>query len=109
MAPPSALSVESNGTSNDTTSQKGISQSNGETKQAVTNNKEPLKLNGVLNQFKYFDVTPVIGREFQDVDLADWLKAPNSDELIRDLAITGSFFIRKTRSRPTVLLTALRV
>ncbi|GAW17050.1 hypothetical protein ANO14919_065000 [Xylariales sp. No.14919] len=64
-----------------------------------TNHREPLKLSGVLEQFKYFDNTPIIGREFIDVDLAEWLRAPNSDELIRDLAITisrrGVVFFRK--------------
>lgn len=53
------------------------------------NHREPLQLSGVLDQFKAFDVTPVIGREFIDVDLAEWLQAPNSDELIRDLGITS--------------------
>lgn len=53
------------------------------------NHREPLELSGALNQFKAFDVTPVIGREFIDVDLAEWLRAPNSDELIRDLGITS--------------------
>jgi len=52
--------------------------------------KEPLQLKGVLEQFKYFDVTPIIGREFEDANLAEWLCAPNSDDLIRDLAITVS-------------------
>jgi len=51
--------------------------------------KEPLKLSGALDHFESFDVTPVIGREFVGVNLAKWLKAPNSDELIRDLAITS--------------------
>lgn len=51
--------------------------------------KEPLKLKGVLDEFKSFDVTPVIGREFPDVKLVDWLNATNSDELLRDLAITS--------------------
>lgn len=51
--------------------------------------KIPLELSGVLDQFKSFDVTPVIGREFPNVSLADWLRAPNSDELLRDLAITS--------------------
>lgn len=54
-----------------------------------TGHKEPLKLSGALDQFKQFDVTPAIGKEFIDVDLAEWLRAPNSDELLRDLAITG--------------------
>ena len=53
--------------------------------------KEPLKLSGALNGYNSFDVTPVIGKEFIDVNLAEWLKAPNSDELIRDLAITSTF------------------
>lgn len=61
-----------------------------------TQSKEPLKLNGVLDQFKSFDVTPVIGKEFPEASLADWLRAPNSDDLIRDLAITSS------RSTPRV-------
>lgn len=55
-----------------------------------TGHREPLKLSGALDQFKQFEVTPVIGKEFVDVDLAAWLRAPNSDELLRDLAITGT-------------------
>ncbi|RYP36185.1 hypothetical protein DL767_003517 [Monosporascus sp. MG133] len=43
-----------------------------------------------LDYFEQFDVTPVIGGEFVGVDLAEWLRAPNSDELLRDLAITVS-------------------
>ena len=53
--------------------------------------KKPLELSGALEKFAYFDVTPVIGREFKDVDVVAWLQAPNSDELIRDLAITSRF------------------
>lgn len=52
--------------------------------------REPLQLKGALDSFKSFDVTPIIGREFVDVNLKDWLRAPNSDELIRDLAITST-------------------
>jgi len=52
--------------------------------------RKPLQLKGALDQFKQFDVTPIIGREFVDVNLAEWLRAPNSDDLIRDLAITIS-------------------
>jgi hypothetical protein len=55
----------------------------------LTGHKEPLKLAGVLNQFKQFDTTPIIGTEFPEVDLVDWIEAPNADELLRDLAITG--------------------
>ena len=101
MTPPSATITDSNGSLTDGIYQKIVSkvdgdhkptyQVNGEVEKASPTNKEPLKLSGVLDQFKSFDVTPVIGREYPDVDLAGWLKAPNSDELIRDLAITGLF------------------
>lgn len=53
------------------------------------NHREPLKLSGALDHLEYFDVTPVIGREYVNVDLVDLLRAPNSDELLRDLAITS--------------------
>ncbi|KXX79242.1 putative alpha-ketoglutarate-dependent sulfonate dioxygenase [Madurella mycetomatis] len=53
-------------------------------------NREPLKLSGVLDSYESFDVTPTIGREFPSANLVEWLKAPNSDELLRDLAITIS-------------------
>lgn len=51
--------------------------------------REPMKLKGILDQFKSFDVTPAIGREYENVNLKDWLRAPNSDDLLRDLAITS--------------------
>ncbi|KAJ9157889.1 Taurine dioxygenase family protein [Pleurostoma richardsiae] len=52
---------------------------------------EPLSLAGVLDQFKYEEVTPVIGREYPGVNLVDdIINAKNSDALIRDLAITIS-------------------
>jgi alpha-ketoglutarate-dependent taurine dioxygenase len=52
--------------------------------------REPLKLSGALDSYESFDVTPVIGREFPTANLNEWLTAPNSDELLRDLAITIS-------------------
>jgi len=51
--------------------------------------REPLKLSGALNSYESFDVTPAIGREFPAANLVEWLNAPNSDELLRDLAITS--------------------
>lgn len=51
---------------------------------------KPLKLKGVLDQYKSFDITPVLGREFDEsVRLVDLIQAENSDELLRDLAITS--------------------
>jgi hypothetical protein len=49
----------------------------------------PSELGGHLKGHRSFKSTPVIGTEFPDADLAEWLTASNSDDLIRDLAITG--------------------
>ena len=49
----------------------------------------PYTASGALNEYESFDVTPIIGREFPKANLVDWLNAPNSDALIRDLAITS--------------------
>lgn len=51
--------------------------------------REPLKLKGVLDNYKSFKSTPIIGTEFPDANLVEWMKASNSDELLRDLAITS--------------------
>ncbi len=51
---------------------------------------QPLELSGALEKFHSFDNTPCIGTEFPDINLVDWLRAPNSDELIRDLAILST-------------------
>lgn len=64
--------------------------------------REPLELKGALDGYKTFDVTPVIGREFIDVNLKDWLRAPNSDDLIRDLAITSTWDRMRTTKRTDV-------
>ena len=61
----------------------------------ATQHKEPLKLSGALDHFQSFDVTPIIGKEFVGVNLAKWLRAPNSDDLIRDLAITSMLPVEK--------------
>lgn len=51
--------------------------------------REPVKPTGALDQYESFDVTPVIGREYKNVDLVEWLRAPNSNELLRELAYTS--------------------
>lgn len=50
---------------------------------------EPLKTKGLLDEYKSFKVTPVAGTEFPDANLVDWMKASNSDDLLRDLAVTS--------------------
>lgn len=51
--------------------------------------REPLKYSGSLDEYKSFDVTPIIGREFSDAQLTDIL---NDDRKLRDLAVTGAHF-----------------
>src|ERR1700685_3537222 len=54
--------------------------------------RAPLKSSGNLDQFERFDVTSVIGTEFaRGVQVSGLLSAPNSDDLIRDLALLGIF------------------
>ena len=55
---------------------------------------EPLKLSGALDHFKHEETTPVIGREFIDVNIVDdMLNAENADERLRDLAITSMLYL----------------
>lgn len=53
--------------------------------------QEPIRTKGALDNIESFDLTPVIGREFPNAKLVDWLNAPNSDELLRDLAVTSKY------------------
>jgi hypothetical protein len=51
----------------------------------------PQKKTGALDAgFKFEETTPVIGREYPEVNIVDdILNVSNADELIRDLAITS--------------------
>ncbi|RAH50588.1 TauD/TfdA dioxygenase family protein [Aspergillus brunneoviolaceus CBS 621.78] len=61
--------------------------------------REPVQATGALDAYDSFDVTPIIGREFSNANLKEWLRAPNSDDLLRELALTvsqrGVVFFRK--------------
>ena len=57
---------------------------------AHTQCTKPLTYSGLLDPWPYRDVTPVIGREFKTLQVLDLLENPNSDQLIRDLAITSN-------------------
>lgn len=58
---------------------------------ALRGSYEPLKSTGALDKYEHFEVTPVIGRQYgPEVQIRDLLNAPNADELIRELAITGA-------------------
>jgi hypothetical protein len=49
---------------------------------------EPLSCSGLLNKFQQQDLTPIIGREFEGLQVTDLLNG--SDESIRDLAIIST-------------------
>lgn len=53
---------------------------------------KPLKYTGTLDSFKSQDLTPVIGREYEGLQVRDLLKW--GDELIRDLAATSEHPLR---------------
>ncbi|GLA39136.1 hypothetical protein AnigIFM63309_006467 [Aspergillus niger] len=59
---------------------------------------EPLQYSGLLDSYSHQDLTPVIGREYRGLQVADILKAENSDHIIKDLAVTiskrGVVFLR---------------
>ena len=56
-----------------------------------TSYPKPLNSSGALEKFEYEDVTPCIGREFPGLNiLDDLLNSPDSDALIRDLAINST-------------------
>ena len=57
----------------------------------LTGSPAPLKLGTSLDKFEKSDLTPLIGTEFaRGVQITELLKAPNADELVRDLAILGN-------------------
>lgn len=57
--------------------------------EARTRLTKPLEYSGSLDSYKSSDLTPVIGREYHGLQVADILAAKNSDVLVRDLAATS--------------------
>lgn len=72
--------------------------SNGDSQSVAGYVFEPLKLSYILDQFNSFDVTPGLGTEFPDANIVEWMRAPNSDVLIRDLAILSKLSYIACRS-----------
>ena len=64
----------------------GSHHTNGTSKPFV---RTPLQYSGSLDGFKWIDVTTIIGREYPDIQLTNLMKADNSEQLLRDLAITS--------------------
>lgn len=51
----------------------------------------PFKDLGNLDGLKEVHITPCLGSEYKDVDVTEWLKAPNSDDILRDLVIRSEY------------------
>jgi hypothetical protein len=68
--------------------------------------REPLRKGNSIDHLEYVDVTPIIGREYPTAKLKEMLTAANSDEQLRDLAITicerGVVFFRAPQDDLTV-------
>lgn len=62
---------------------------NGSDTSAESYPRPPLQLSGTLDKYPHHESTPVIGREYPTIQLKELLDAPNSDELLRELAIVG--------------------
>lgn len=83
---------------NSTYSTNGVQNGNGQLKKQIlgghhdakTQRTQPLKYTGSLDRFDSFEVTPAIGREFRDAQIADVISASNSDDMLRDFAYTVS-------------------
>ena len=71
---------------------------------ARTKLDKPLACTGSLDSYSQSDLTPVIGTEFEGLQVVDLLSSKNSDALIRDLAVTvsqrGVVFLRNQDVTP---------
>ena len=68
--------------------------------------RQPLQNSGSIDHLDYFDVTPIIGREYPTAKIKDILTAPDKEAQLRDLAITicerGVVFFRAPQDDLTV-------
>jgi hypothetical protein len=68
--------------------------------------QEPLTNSGSIDHLEYVDVTPIIGREYPTAKIKDILTAANSEQQLRDLAITicerGVVFFRAPQDDLTI-------
>ena len=76
----------------------------GDDPRARTRCTKPLVYSGSLDSYAHRDLTPVIGREYDNLQVADLLKASDSDRLIKDLAVTGKL----SPDSPSPALTSLQ-
>lgn len=60
--------------------------------QARTRCTRPMEYSGSLDSYTHRDMTPVIGTEYEGLQVVDLLQASDSDRLIKDLAVTGKCY-----------------
>jgi len=49
----------------------------------------PLEYSGSLDRYQHQDLTPVIGREYEGLQVGEILQSADRDQLIQDLAVTS--------------------
>lgn len=68
--------------------------------------RQPLTKGKSIDHLDYFEVTPIIGREYPTAKIKEILTAPNAEEQLRDLAITicerGVVFFRAPQDDLTI-------
>lgn len=68
--------------------------------------RQPLRKGNSIDHLDYFEVTPIIGREYPTAKIKEILTAPNAEEQLRDLAITicerGVVFFRAPQDDLTI-------
>lgn len=68
----------------------------------ITSFPAPLELGDSIKDWKYTDVTQVLGRQYTDIDLGAVLSSENADQQLRDLAITSKIPTRHDLKMLTV-------
>jgi alpha-ketoglutarate-dependent taurine dioxygenase len=102
---PSLVQTQSNGTLSSSVHEKTVpSNIRGGNIQAQTRCSKPIAYSGTLDSYIHRDLTPVIGREFEGLQVTDLLDAPNRGQRITDLAATisqrGVVFLRSQVVNP---------
>jgi hypothetical protein len=50
----------------------------------------PFPYSGILDKYESVEITPCMGTQFKNLDLAEFLELPNSEDGIKDLALLRS-------------------
>lgn len=75
--------------SNETHSQDRVEYIRGGNSAALTRCLKPMVNSGALDRYTSHDLTPVIGREFEGLQVRDLINA--EEQVIKDLAVTSKY------------------